>query len=242
MNDKAFSGGLNFTTSAFEAQARNITPDKETGIGSWTDDEIKQALTEGKRPSHGHLAEVPLAAVMPANFYKALLPSDLDAVVAYLRTVKPIKNEVPDPTYKLPVKREPYPDAEKGFSANQMNDPVTRGRYLAAIAHCMECHSQWSRGVSNFEEGLGAGGRPFAPSLVQGFDPEWKGSVAPIFTSDPTKGVGSWTDDEIKRAITQGMSRDGHKLKPPMAVEAYAHLKPQDLNDIVAYLRTVHPH
>jgi hypothetical protein len=78
--------------------------------------------------------------------------------------------------------------------------------------------------------------------LVQGFDPEWKGSVAPNLTSDPTKGLGSWTDDEIKRAITQGISRDGHKLKPPMAVDAYGHLKPQDLNDILAYLRTVKPH
>src|SRR5690349_11543325 len=47
MNDKAFSGGLTFTTPAFEAQARNITPDNETGIGSWTDNEIKLALTEG---------------------------------------------------------------------------------------------------------------------------------------------------------------------------------------------------
>jgi mono/diheme cytochrome c family protein len=176
---------------------------------------------------------------MPANFYKALLPADLDAVVAYLRSVKPVKNAVPDPTYKAPVKREAYPDAEKGFSQNELNDPVNKGRYLVTIAHCMECHSQWSRGVSNFEDGLGAGGRPFGPSLVHGFSPEWKGSVAKNITSDPTNGIGAWSNDEIKRAITQGISRDGRKLNPPMAFYAYAHLKPADLDDIVAYLRTV---
>jgi hypothetical protein len=88
---------------------------------------------------------------------------------------------------------------------------------------------------------LGAGGRPFSPAVVHGFDPNWKQSVAANITSDPEKGIGSWKDDEIKRAITQGISRDGHQLKPPMAVYAYAHLTPQDLNHIVAYLRTVPP-
>jgi mono/diheme cytochrome c family protein len=69
---KAFSGGLTITSPAFTATAPNITPDPETGIGSWTDSEIKRALVEGMRPNHGHLAGVPLAAVMPASFYKAL--------------------------------------------------------------------------------------------------------------------------------------------------------------------------
>ncbi len=93
--DKALSGGLTFKTPAFVATAPNITPDVETGIGSWSDAEIRRALVEGMRPDHGHLAGVPLAAIMPANFYKALLPDDLDAVVAYLRTVKPIRNAGP---------------------------------------------------------------------------------------------------------------------------------------------------
>src|SRR6266404_8399456 len=91
--EKALSGGLTFNTPAFVATAPNITPDKETGIGSWSDAEIKHALVEGMRPNHGRLAGVPLAAIMPANFYKALLPDDLDAIVVYLRTIKPIRNE-----------------------------------------------------------------------------------------------------------------------------------------------------
>ena len=120
--ERAFSGGgLTFATPAFVATAPNITPDTETGIGSWSDAEIKHALVEGMRPDHGHLAGVPLAAIMPANFYKALLPDDLDAIVAYLRTVKPIRNQVPDPVYKAPVRRDPYPDAEAGFQQSHVH-------------------------------------------------------------------------------------------------------------------------
>jgi mono/diheme cytochrome c family protein len=238
--EKAFSGGgLTFTTPAFIATAPNITPDVETGIGSWSDAEIKRALVEGMRPGHGHLAGVPLAAIMPASFYKALLPEDLDAIVAYLRTVKPIRGEVPDPVYKAPVRRDSYPDAEAGFNKAVFADPVRRGAYLVTIGHCMECHSAWSRGVSDFKTGLGHGGRVFPPR--QGSPDGTPDSVAANITSDPTAGIGAWTDQEIDRAVTQGVARDGRILKPPMAYAFYAGLKQADLADIIAYLRTVPP-
>lgn len=235
--DKAFSGGLTFDTPPFVATAPNITQDSETGIGSWSDAEIKHALIEGMRPGHGHLAGVPLAAIMPANFYKALLPDDLDAVVAYLRTVKAIKNRVPDPVYKAPVRRDPYPDADAGFSKAMLADPAKRGGYLVTIGHCMECHSAWSRGVSDFKSGLGGGGRLFPPrdGSPQGTPP----TIVPNITEHPTAGIGDWTDAEIIRAVTHGVARDGRPLKPPMAYNYYANLKNSDLADIVAYLRTV---
>ena len=237
--EKAFSGGLTFTTPAFTATASNITPDIETGIGSWSDAEIKRALVEGVRPDHGRLAGVPLAAIMPANFYKALLSDDLDAVVAYLRTVKPIRNGAPDPLYKTPVRRDVYPDAEAGFDKAMLADPVRRGAYLVSIGHCMECHSAWSRGVSDFSNGLGRGGRVFP--VREGSPAGTPGSIAANITSDPTAGIGAWTDQEIGRAITQGVARDGRMLKPPMAYTYYAGLKQADLADIIAYLRTVPP-
>ncbi|SHG55207.1 c-type cytochrome [Bradyrhizobium erythrophlei] len=233
--EKAFSGGMIFTTPAFIATAPNITPDVETGIGSWSDAEIKRALVQGMRPDHGRLAGAPLAAIMPANFYKALLPDDLDAIVAYLHTIKPIRNEVADPVYKAPARRDPYPDAEAGFSKTMFVEPVGRGAYLVTIGHCMECHSAWSRGVSDFKNGLGRGGRIFpAPDGSPG-------SIAANITSDPTAGIGGWTDREIARAVTEGIGRDGRKLRPPMAYGFYAGLKQADLADIIAWLRTVPP-
>src|SRR6266403_1580777 len=209
--EKPLSGGRTFMTPAFIATAPNITPDVETGIGSWSDAEIKRALIEGMRPDHGRLAGVPLAAIMPANFYKGLLTDDLDAIVAYLRTVKPIRNEAPNPVYKAPVRRDSYPDAEAGFDKAMFADPVRRGAYLVTIGHCMECHSAWSRGVSDFKTGLGHGGRVFPPH--QGSPDGTPDSVAANITSDPTAGIGAWTDQEIARAVTHGMARDGRILK-----------------------------
>jgi mono/diheme cytochrome c family protein len=239
--DRDLAGGLTFTNPAFNATAANITPDRETGIGGWSDAEIKRALVEGVRPNHGPLAGVPLAAVMPAGFYKALLPRDLDAVVAYLRTVKPVRNNVKAPEYKQPVHRDAYPDAEKGFTEEDLRDPIRRGAYLATIGHCMECHATWSRGVSDYMNGLGKGGRPFGPHLVQGFITSWQGSVAANITSHKEKGIGAWTNAEIKRSITQGIRRDGRALNPPMAFHWYAHMNDTDLDDVVAWLRTLPP-
>jgi mono/diheme cytochrome c family protein len=237
--DKALSGGLTFTTPAFIATAPNITPDVETGIGSWSDAEISRALIDGMRPDHGRLSGVALAAIMPANFYKALLPDDLGAIIAYLRMVKPVRNQVADPVYKAPVRRDPYPDADSGFSKAMLADPFRRGAYLVTIGHCMECHSAWSRGVSDFKTGLGGGGRAFPPR--EGAPERTPASIAANISPHPTSGIGAWTDAEIVRAITHGIARDGRALKPPMAYDYYAALREADLADIVAYLRSVPP-
>ncbi|NVO12402.1 MAG: c-type cytochrome [Rhodoplanes sp.] len=234
-------GGLSFTTPAFNVTASNITPDPETGIGAWSDDDIKQALTAGARPAHARLPGAPLAAVMPAGFYKALLPRDLDAIVAYLRTVKPVRNAVRVPEYKAPVHRDAYPDAEAGFSEDSLRDPVKRGAYLVTIGHCMECHSAWARGISDYATGLGKGGRKFGPDLVQGFAADWQGSTAPNITSHTSKGIGGRSDADIKRAMTQGLGWDGRVLKPPMGYAWYAGLHEEDVQAIVAWLRTVPP-
>jgi mono/diheme cytochrome c family protein len=138
------------------------------------------------------------------------------------------------------VRRDPYPDAEAGFDKASFADPVRHGAYLLTIGHCMECHAARSpRGVSDYKNGLGQGGRVFpAPEGSPEGTPD---SVAANITSDPTAGIGAWTDQEIGRAITQGITRHGHRLKPPMAVSYYAGLKAADLADIIAYLRTVPP-
>ena len=69
----------------------------------------------------------------------------------------------------------------------------------------------------------------------------WGVSVSRNITSSKTKGIGGWTDDEIKRAITQGVSKDGSKLAPPIGYGYYATVSAADLDAIVAYLRTVPP-
>lgn len=233
-------GGLTFSVPPFAGVASNITPDRETGIGTWTDDEIKRAIVEGTRPSHGRLASTPLGVVMATSFFKALTPGDLDAVVKYLRSVPPVRNEVPAPVYRTAQKHQPFPDAEAGFSEAAMKDPVYRGRYLATLGHCMECHSPLEKGVFDYGR-LGVGGRVFNAGVVQGFPASWPGSRAPNITSHRTAGLGAWTDAEIESGIAQGISRDGRKLQPPMPFPYYAQLNRFDLSAIVAYLRTLPP-
>jgi len=224
--EKAFSGGLSWDEPPFKVTASNITPDKETGIGSWTDAQIKAALRKGVRPNG-----TPLAMIMPSDFYEIMTERDLNAVVAYLRTIKPIKNKVPDPIYKMQQLHHPFAGGEKPYTEAMMSDKLKKGFYLATIAHCMECHTP-----------MGPRGREFATKLGTGgfeFPGPWGKSVSRNITSSKTKGIGGWSDAEIKRAITTGVSKGGSKLKPPMAYHSYAKMTAGDLDAVVAYLRTV---
>ena len=94
--EKAFSGGLSWDEPPFKVTAPNITPDKETGIGDYTDAELKELMRKGIKRNG-----VPVAMIMPSGFYEIMTDHDLDAVIAYLHTIKPIKNTVPDPVYKM---------------------------------------------------------------------------------------------------------------------------------------------
>ncbi len=234
-------GGYGFDIPPFAGVAANITPDRETGIGTWSDSEIKRAITHGDRPDHGPLAGKPLALPMAANFFKAILPDDLDAIVVYLRSVPPIRHALPAPVYRGPVRREAFALADRGFSESDLRDPVRRGAYLATIGHCLECHTPLENGTLQFETALGAGGRPFLPSFVKGLPARWQGTVSRNLTADRERGLGAWSDAEIKRAITQGISRDGRHMQEPMPFAWYAGIRDDDLDAIVAYLRTLAP-
>ena len=225
---KDFSGGLTWDEPPFKVTAPNITQDKETGIGNWTDAQIKTMLTTGKNP-HG----IQEADVMPTKFYPILVPSDLDSIVLYLRTVKPVSNKVPDPIYKMNIPHVIFPGAEKPYSQSDLNDKGKRGFYLATIGHCMECHTPFRQGGGgqDFSNSLGKGGREFPGP--------WGVSVSRNITSSKTAGIGDWTDAEIKAAITQGKRKDSTQLKGPMGYQYYAKMTDGDLDAVIAYLRIV---
>lgn len=221
------SGGLPFDLPGFVSYAANITPDPETGIGDWSDEEIGRAIREGI----GRDGEL-LAPVMPAEFYQHLSDRDLAAIIAYLRQVEPVVSAVPETEFEMelppawvePVASVPEPDHE---------DPVAYGAYLAEIGHCMECHTpRDDQGHLDLER-MGAGG--------QVFPGPWGESASPNITPHPKVGIGEWSDAEIKRAITQGISRNGQKLQPPMAFAYYAGITDADMEALIAWLRTVPP-
>jgi mono/diheme cytochrome c family protein len=224
--ERAFSGGRSLDEPPFKMTAPNITQDKDTGIGNYTDAELKEVLRKGIKRNG-----VPVAMVMPSGFYEIMTDHDLDAVIAYLRTIKPIKNSVPDPVYKMPQGHPIPPGGDRPFTEDMLSDKLNKGRYLVTIAHCMECHTPLGSRGRDFTTRLGAGGFELPGP--------WGVALSRNITSSKEKGIGAWTDDEIKRAITHGVSRDGSKLKPPMGFRYYATMTSGDLDAIVAYLRTM---
>jgi mono/diheme cytochrome c family protein len=227
---KRFSGGSQtFDDPTFTVKGSNITPDRETGIGSWKDADLKRALTEGVRPSG-----VPLAPQMPFPFYRILTSRDADALVAYIHTAAPVKNEVVPPVYKAAMHPATIPGAEQPIGEEALKDPVKRGFYLATLAHCMECHARRPDGTQDYVNSWGKGGYEFKDV--------WGVSKVSNITSHPTKGIGGWTDAEIKQALVKGVGRDGRTFKPPMARHIYfSKMTEDDLNSLVVWLRTLPP-
>ena len=228
--ERRFSGGsIVWDTPAYTVRGSNVTSDPDTGIGGWSKDDIKRLLTTGVRPNG-----VPVAPQMPYGFYRILTPGDLDAIAAYLKTIAPVRSEVPPPVYKAAAFPVPLPGAEASIGDNIPEEPVKRGFYLATLAHCMECHARRPDGVQDFTNWWGKGGHemkgPFGSVIVANI------------SSHKEKGVGAWTDAELKRALTEGVGRDGRLLKPPMARQRYfSKMTEQDLNAIIAWVRTIPP-
>ena len=225
---KDFAGGFKIIDSGFEVYSANITPDKETGIGSWTDAQIITAIRTGKS-REGKIIFPP----MPVPTYNNMSDQDVRAIVAFLRTVTPVHNEVPESKYKMPQQAMP---PAKGRPAPPASNKVAYGGYIVnALAHCFECHTgPDANGAPDFEHLRGAGGMLI--TLAPG------ATVRPAnITSDPETGIGKWSDADIKKALTQGVRPDGRHLAPPMPYPFFKNMTDQDLDAVIAYLRTVPP-
>jgi len=224
---RAMSGGPPLVSKEYKAFATNITPDKETGIGKWTDAQIVRAIREGVRPD-GSIIRPP----MPFELYRKLSDRDAKAIVAYLRRVKPVRARVPKSEYKFPLPKSYGPPVGKVAEVPRANK-VAYGAYLAGPAgHCMACHTPIVRGRIDWSR-AGRGG--------DAFPGPWGMSVSSNITPHKTDGLGAWSDAQIKRAITKGVRKDGSKLLPPMPYHNYAGMTGADLNALVAYMRSLKP-
>lgn len=225
---KELAGGFVITDGPFRAVTSNITPDRETGIGNWTDAQIVKAIREGIRPD-GSVIGPP----MPIELYRGLSDTDANAMVAYLRKVKPVANKVEKSTYQIPLPPNYGPPVGVVPDVPR-DDKVKYGAYLAGpVGHCIECHTPFGQGGHRDWSRVGQGG--------QEFKGPWGVSVARNITPHPTDGLGEWTDAEIKRAITTGVSRNNVRLAPPMGYSFYAKMTSEDLDALVAYLRSLKP-
>jgi len=223
-----YAGGFKLVDPAFTVYSANITPDKETGIGDWTDEEIIRAIREGK-DKEGDIIFPP----MPVPTYNHLSDDDAKAVVAYLRTLKPIHHEVPESKWNIPLQAMP---PAKGLPAPPKSDKVAYGGYIVtALAHCFECHTTpGPKGVPDFAHHLGAGG--FEITLAPGMVVR-----TPNITPDPETGIGKWSDADIKKALTEGVTPTGQHISPPMPFPWFKNMTADDLDAVVAFIRTIPP-
>jgi mono/diheme cytochrome c family protein len=217
----------------------NITPDVETGIGSWKDDEILRVLRDGVAKD-GHF----LLPLMPFGAYQHLSDEDARAVAAYLRTV---------PAYR---QAKPRQENNVGFMPKllfkvigvQMHKPIAGvaepdrtnrheyGRYLMRVAACGGCHSLAEKGPRPETDPLA-----FAGSDVPFEDPGLGKVYASNISSDPETGLGRYGADAIKQALRNGARLDGKKLAPPMSI-LIPHLSgmtEEDIDALVGYMKTL---
>ena len=123
--DMELAGQFLMEDAAFKAYAPNITQDTEDGIGAWTDEQIIATIREGRRPD-GTIIGPP----MPIGFYRDISDTDVNAIVAYLRTVPPVKNTVPASTYNIPLPPNYGPPVDS-VADKSRDDKVAYGAYLA---------------------------------------------------------------------------------------------------------------
>ncbi|GAB4068463.1 c-type cytochrome [Ancylobacter sonchi] len=218
--NQPFAGGRTIETSAYKVQGSNITPDPDTGIGTWTDEQIGHAITHGVRPDGSQMS-----TAMPYDFYAALTDADRDAIVAYLRTLKPAQNPTAAPFYTIAPKASAAAMAGPAAGTGE----VEHGRYLGTVARCLSCHSTpRADGEPDLAAGLGHGGAVF--------EGPWGTVVAPDITP---RGLADWSDDDIRRSLVRGVTPDGRPLAAPMQTKAYAQLTDGDLSALVSWLRTL---
>jgi mono/diheme cytochrome c family protein len=201
----------------------NLTPDEETGLGTWTAEEIKTAIQLGI-----HKDGRQLHPLMPSHLYYNMADADLDAIVAFLQSLEPVENMVPDPQTAIPPRNLEPP--EEPIVAPDPTDTEARGMYLmTSVLPCQECHTPLdpATGAPVFEMYL-AGGQP-----VEG---PW-GIVYPAnITAHEDTGIGDWTDDEVLRAFIAGVRIDGRRLVL-MPWQDYASLTSDDAAAVLHYLR-----
>ena len=220
--------------------APNITPDKETGIGGWTDGEIVRAIREGVGKDGRKLFPI-----MPVAALKGLSDDDVLALVSYLRSLEPVANKVPANELSFAAKAlfafgvlKPEPEITEPIVAPQRGVTAEWGKYVATNAGlCYDCHTP-----RNLEDGSFYNDSLFAGGTI-GFGGKIDGEAVEVYaaniTMDEETGIGSWTEGQFLTAARYGVRADGRAISPHMPFMAYAFWDEEDVRAIYAYLKTI---
>jgi mono/diheme cytochrome c family protein len=230
---KPFAGGRAFVLPFGTIYSTNITPDVETGIGSYTDANFLNAVHKGVRRDNARLYPA-----MPYPSYTYMSDADALAIKAYLFTLKPIHAPAPQNTLSFPFNQRELMGVWSGlFNSDTRFRPNVdrsaewnRGAYLIeAMGHCGECHTPRNLmfALNNRQK--------FAGEIQAG----WR---AYNITPDRSSGVGAWSDAELIHYLSMGHADGRGTAAGPMGEavdESLSHLKADDIKAMVTYLRSV---
>ena len=230
---KPYAGGLKMQTPFGFLLSPNITPDVETGIGSWSKDDFARALHDGINKKGQDLYPA-----MPFTSYTKVTRADVDAIYDYLRTVKPVSNAVKVNQLDFPfnirtsmlVWRELF--FKRGFFKPdpKQSDVWNRGAYLVeGLEHCSECHSP--RNIM----GAIKPSKEFTGAVIDGW-------YALNLTSAPITGLGNWTIQDIANYLKTGKNPGKTTAFGPMQEVVHnstSHLNAADLTAMATYLKSL---
>lgn len=231
----ALAGGRALKTPFGTYYSTNITPDRETGIGGWSDSDFIRAMREGVAPDGSHYFPV-----FPYTSFTGLSDADLVDLKAYLDSLAPVRRENRPPDAVFPFswrgaiagwKLLNFANARVERDSSQ--DAVwNRGRYLVeAAAHCGECHTPrtWSGGL---DRAMWLAGSKDGP----------EGELAPNITPDERTGIGDWSVPDLVWYLETGLKPDGDDTQGLMSEvirHGYSNLPREDREAIARYLKTV---
>jgi mono/diheme cytochrome c family protein len=228
----AFAGGLPFPAPSGSLYSTNITADKDTGIGNYSDQDFLNAVQRGIRKDGARLYPA-----MPYTSYTFMTDADVLAIKAYLFSLPAVRRQNQSDTLQFPYnQRWTMTFWSWAFNPNTRFTPNNaksaewnRGAYIAeALAHCGECHTPRNPAFALYNR------RKFAGAAY--------GWLAYNITSDRGTGIGSWSDEDLLTYLAQGHAMGRGTASGPMAeVVDYSlsHMEPTDIRALVTYLRSV---
>jgi mono/diheme cytochrome c family protein len=230
---KEYTGGLGFKLPFGMLYSTNITPDKETGIGKYTDQDFLNAVHRGIRRDGARLYPA-----MPFTSYSYISDADALAIKAYLFNLPPVRAVAPENTLMFPFNQRwamifwsVLFDPDTRFEPDTSKSPEwNRGAYLAeALAHCGECHTPRNLAFALDNR------KKFAGALTAG----WR---AFNISSDKTTGVGGWSDADLTSYLSTGHAAGHGTASGPMGEavdQSFSQLAPEDIRAVVTYLRSI---
>jgi len=232
------SGGRKYDGPFGTVYSSNITPDQQTGIGGWTDEQIITAIRLGRRPNGERLIPV-----HPYPVFNGMAEEDLRALVAYLRAVPPVNRPNQPKKITVPLFESVFlPAWLATFAPRETPTPtaptsgVARGEYLVrALGHCGECHTP--RGVTHATDNS-----RFLAGTPKGPD----GDPVPNITPDKDTGL-KWSEEEIAEYLGSGNKPDGDGAQGLMdemiqgTAAGFKNLTKEDRLAIARHLKTIPP-